>query len=84
MMGYNSHAVPLHLFPILINFCWLYLSRFLCFFFFNAGVDHYKEIKEISICEFLPPHLVIYLDVPVPDVQKWLQEKGEVILALKS
>uniref|UniRef100_A0A8V0YLT7 NADH dehydrogenase [ubiquinone] 1 alpha subcomplex subunit 10, mitochondrial n=1 Tax=Gallus gallus TaxID=9031 RepID=A0A8V0YLT7_CHICK len=40
-------------------------------------VDHYKEIKEISICEFLPPHLVIYLDVPVPDVQKRLQEKGE-------
>lgn len=52
--------------------------------FFNAGVDHYKEIKEIGICEFLPPHLVIYLDVPVPDVQKRLQEKGEVILALKS
>ncbi|OXB61479.1 hypothetical protein ASZ78_010235 [Callipepla squamata] len=40
-------------------------------------VDHYKEIKEISVCEFLPPHLVIYIDVPVPDVQKRLQEKGE-------
>ncbi|XP_015723298.1 NADH dehydrogenase [ubiquinone] 1 alpha subcomplex subunit 10, mitochondrial [Coturnix japonica] len=40
-------------------------------------IDHYKEIKEISICEFLPPHLVIYVDVPVPDVQKRLQEKGK-------
>ncbi|KAM9189655.1 NADH dehydrogenase [ubiquinone] 1 alpha subcomplex subunit 10, mitochondrial [Mergus octosetaceus] len=38
---------------------------------------HYKEIKEIAISEFLPPHLVIYLDVPVPEVQKRLQEKGE-------
>ncbi|NXW08730.1 NDUAA dehydrogenase, partial [Fregetta grallaria] len=40
-------------------------------------LDHYKEIKEISICEFLPPHLVIYIDVPVPDVQKRIQEKGK-------
>ncbi|XP_069716783.1 NADH dehydrogenase [ubiquinone] 1 alpha subcomplex subunit 10, mitochondrial [Phaenicophaeus curvirostris] len=40
-------------------------------------LDHYKEIKEISISEFLPPHLVIYIDVPVPDVQKRIQEKGE-------
>ncbi|NWX84115.1 NDUAA dehydrogenase, partial [Nothoprocta pentlandii] len=40
-------------------------------------LDHYKEIKEISICEFLPPHLVIYIDVPVSDVYKRIQEKGE-------
>ncbi|NXY89271.1 NDUAA dehydrogenase, partial [Alcedo cyanopectus] len=40
-------------------------------------LDHYKEIKDISICEFLPPHLVIYIDVPVPEVQKRIQEKGE-------
>ncbi|NXA48864.1 NDUAA dehydrogenase, partial [Nothocercus julius] len=40
-------------------------------------LDHYKEIKEISICEFLPPHLVIYIDVPASDVQKRIQEKGE-------
>ncbi|KAM9380336.1 NADH dehydrogenase [ubiquinone] 1 alpha subcomplex subunit 10, mitochondrial isoform 1-T1 [Phaethornis superciliosus] len=40
-------------------------------------VDHYKEIKEISISEFLPPHLVIYIDVPVADVQKRIQEKGK-------
>ncbi|NWI11642.1 NDUAA dehydrogenase, partial [Crypturellus soui] len=38
---------------------------------------HYKEIKEPSICEFLPPHLVIYIDVPVSEVQKKIQEKGE-------
>ncbi|NWR44903.1 NDUAA dehydrogenase, partial [Regulus satrapa] len=40
-------------------------------------LDHYKEIKEISISEFLPPHLVIYVDVPVPEVQKRIQEKGK-------
>uniref|UniRef100_A0A8C4U042 NADH dehydrogenase [ubiquinone] 1 alpha subcomplex subunit 10, mitochondrial n=1 Tax=Falco tinnunculus TaxID=100819 RepID=A0A8C4U042_FALTI len=40
-------------------------------------LDHYKEIKENSICEFLPPHLVIYIDVPVPEVQKRIQDKGE-------
>ncbi|XP_051479810.1 NADH dehydrogenase [ubiquinone] 1 alpha subcomplex subunit 10, mitochondrial [Apus apus] len=40
-------------------------------------VDHYKEIKEISMSEFLPPHLVIYIDVPVSEVQKRIQEKGE-------
>ncbi|XP_059331733.1 NADH dehydrogenase [ubiquinone] 1 alpha subcomplex subunit 10, mitochondrial [Ammospiza nelsoni] len=40
-------------------------------------LDHYKEVKEISISEFLPPHLVIYVDVPVPDVQKRIQEKGK-------
>ncbi|KFQ16683.1 hypothetical protein N331_00520, partial [Merops nubicus] len=40
-------------------------------------VEHYKEIKELSIEEFLPPHLVIYVDVPVPEVQKRIQETGE-------
>ncbi|KAF2983696.1 hypothetical protein EK904_008626 [Melospiza melodia maxima] len=40
-------------------------------------LDHYNEVKEISISEFLPPHLVIYVDVPVPDVQKRIQEKGK-------
>ncbi|KAL9848352.1 LOW QUALITY PROTEIN: NADH dehydrogenase [ubiquinone] 1 alpha subcomplex subunit 10, mitochondrial [Geothlypis trichas] len=40
-------------------------------------LDHYKEVKEISISEFLPPHLVIYVDVPVPEVQKRIQEKGK-------
>lgn len=51
-------------------------------FCFYTGLDHYKEIKDISICEFLPPHLVIYIDVPVPEVQKRIQEKGEVIFSL--
>lgn len=49
---------------------------------FYAGLDHYKEVKEISISELLPPHLVIYVDVPVPEVQKMIQEKGKVILSL--
>ncbi|XP_053838171.1 NADH dehydrogenase [ubiquinone] 1 alpha subcomplex subunit 10, mitochondrial-like isoform X2 [Vidua macroura] len=40
-------------------------------------LDHYKEVKEISISELLPPHLVIYVDVPVPEVQKRIQEKGK-------
>ncbi|XP_029462352.1 NADH dehydrogenase [ubiquinone] 1 alpha subcomplex subunit 10, mitochondrial [Rhinatrema bivittatum] len=31
---------------------------------------HYNEIKGISIDEFLPPHLVIYVDVPVADIHK--------------
>ncbi|XP_058696077.1 NADH dehydrogenase [ubiquinone] 1 alpha subcomplex subunit 10, mitochondrial [Poecile atricapillus] len=40
-------------------------------------LDHYKEVKEISISELLPPHLVIYVDMPVPEVQKRIQEKGK-------
>ncbi|XP_062995272.1 NADH dehydrogenase [ubiquinone] 1 alpha subcomplex subunit 10, mitochondrial [Elgaria multicarinata webbii] len=40
-------------------------------------VEHYDKIKGLSICEFLPPHLVIYIDVPVSEVQKRIQEKGK-------
>uniref|UniRef100_A0A8D2KVH9 NADH dehydrogenase [ubiquinone] 1 alpha subcomplex subunit 10, mitochondrial n=2 Tax=Varanus komodoensis TaxID=61221 RepID=A0A8D2KVH9_VARKO len=40
-------------------------------------VDHYEEVKQLSICEVLPPHLVIYIDVPVSEVQKRIQETGE-------
>ncbi|XP_016337013.1 NADH dehydrogenase [ubiquinone] 1 alpha subcomplex subunit 10, mitochondrial-like isoform X2 [Sinocyclocheilus anshuiensis] len=36
-------------------------------------VDHYNEVKGVSICEFLPPHLVIYVDVPAEEVQKNLK-----------
>lgn len=43
-----------------------------------AGVQHYNEIKDISICEFLPPHLVIYVDVPAEEVQKKLKQSGKV------
>ncbi|MGH0176827.1 UNVERIFIED_CONTAM: hypothetical protein FKN15_073788 [Acipenser sinensis] len=42
-------------------------------------VDHYNEIKGISICEFLPPHLTIYVDVPAEEVHKKLQQSGKVI-----
>ncbi|XP_075036539.1 NADH dehydrogenase [ubiquinone] 1 alpha subcomplex subunit 10, mitochondrial [Mixophyes fleayi] len=38
-------------------------------------VDHYNELKNVSIDEFLPPHLVIYVDVPAADVYKKIQEK---------
>ncbi|XP_016109013.1 NADH dehydrogenase [ubiquinone] 1 alpha subcomplex subunit 10, mitochondrial-like isoform X1 [Sinocyclocheilus grahami] len=40
-------------------------------------VDHYNEVKGISICEFLPPHLVIYVDVPAEEVQKNLKVSGK-------
>ncbi|KAL4617997.1 NADH dehydrogenase ubiquinone 1 alpha subcomplex subunit 10, mitochondrial [Arapaima gigas] len=40
-------------------------------------VEHYNEIKDISICEFLPPHLVIYVDVPAEEVQKKLKQAGK-------
>lgn len=42
------------------------------------GVEHYKEIRHISICEFLPPHLNIYVDVPAEEVQKRLKQSGQV------
>ncbi|KAA8593047.1 hypothetical protein FQN60_018502 [Etheostoma spectabile] len=41
---------------------------------------HYNEIKGISICEFLPPHLVIYVDLPAEDVQKKLKQSGKSYL----
>ncbi|KAG9349186.1 hypothetical protein JZ751_029510 [Albula glossodonta] len=41
-------------------------------------VEHYNEIKDISICEFLPPHLVIYVDLPAEEVQKKLKQMGKV------
>lgn len=42
------------------------------------GVGHYNEIRHISICEFLPPHLNIYIDVPAEEVQKRLKQSGQV------
>ncbi|XP_060733146.1 NADH dehydrogenase [ubiquinone] 1 alpha subcomplex subunit 10, mitochondrial [Tachysurus vachellii] len=41
-------------------------------------VDHYNEIKDISICEFWVPHLVIYVDSPAEEVQKKLKASGKV------
>uniref|UniRef100_W5MVC5 NADH dehydrogenase [ubiquinone] 1 alpha subcomplex subunit 10, mitochondrial n=1 Tax=Lepisosteus oculatus TaxID=7918 RepID=W5MVC5_LEPOC len=43
-------------------------------------VEHYNEIKGISICEFLPPHLVIYIDVSPEEVQKKLKQSGKQYL----
>lgn len=43
------------------------------------GVDHYNEVKKVTICEYLPPHVVIYIDVPVPEIQSRIQKKGDVI-----
>ncbi|KAK3568806.1 hypothetical protein QTP86_017400 [Hemibagrus guttatus] len=53
---------------------------------FNQGyirkqcVDHYNEIKDISICEFWAPHLVIYIDTPAEEVQKKLKASGKPYL----
>lgn len=44
-----------------------------------AGVQHYNEIKGISICEFLPPHLAIYVDQPAEEVQKKLKQSSKVL-----
>ncbi|CAI5670805.1 unnamed protein product [Oreochromis niloticus] len=43
-------------------------------------VQHYSEIKNISICEFLPPHLVIYVDLPAEEVQKKLKQSAKSYL----
>lgn len=47
--------------------------------FWLAGVQHYNEVKGISICEFLPPHLTIYVDLPAEEVQKKLKQSGKVM-----
>ncbi|KAM4698554.1 NADH dehydrogenase [ubiquinone] 1 alpha subcomplex subunit 10, mitochondrial [Rhinophrynus dorsalis] len=39
-------------------------------------VDHYNEVKGVSIDEFLPPHLAIYVDVPAAEVHKKILERG--------
>uniref|UniRef100_A0AC11ETQ3 Uncharacterized protein n=1 Tax=Ovis aries TaxID=9940 RepID=A0AC11ETQ3_SHEEP len=41
-------------------------------------VDHYNQVKKVTICEYLPPHVVIYVDVPVSEVQSRIQKKGNV------
>ncbi|KAM5153338.1 NADH dehydrogenase [ubiquinone] 1 alpha subcomplex subunit 10, mitochondrial [Mantella aurantiaca] len=40
-------------------------------------VTHYNEIKHVSIDEYLPPHIAIYVDVPAAEVYKNIQEKGD-------
>uniref|UniRef100_A0A6P5JD18 NADH dehydrogenase [ubiquinone] 1 alpha subcomplex subunit 10, mitochondrial n=1 Tax=Phascolarctos cinereus TaxID=38626 RepID=A0A6P5JD18_PHACI len=39
-------------------------------------MEHYEEIKRFTAPEYLPPHLVIYIDMPVPEILKKIQEKG--------
>uniref|UniRef100_A0A3Q3X3R6 NADH dehydrogenase [ubiquinone] 1 alpha subcomplex subunit 10, mitochondrial n=1 Tax=Mola mola TaxID=94237 RepID=A0A3Q3X3R6_MOLML len=46
----------------------------------NICVQHYNEIKGISICEFLPPHLAIYIDLPAEEVQKKLKQSSKTHL----
>uniref|UniRef100_A0AAQ6AH54 NADH dehydrogenase [ubiquinone] 1 alpha subcomplex subunit 10, mitochondrial n=1 Tax=Amphiprion ocellaris TaxID=80972 RepID=A0AAQ6AH54_AMPOC len=43
-------------------------------------VQHYNEIKNISICEFMPPHLVIFVDQPAEEVHKKLKQSGKSFL----
>ncbi|XP_036925113.1 NADH dehydrogenase [ubiquinone] 1 alpha subcomplex subunit 10, mitochondrial isoform X2 [Sturnira hondurensis] len=40
-------------------------------------VDHYNEVKKVTICQFLPPHVAVYVDVPVPEIQSQIQKKGD-------
>lgn len=42
------------------------------------GVDHYNEVKKITACEYPPPHVVVYVDMPVPEIQSRIQKKGDV------
>ncbi|XP_030180920.1 NADH dehydrogenase [ubiquinone] 1 alpha subcomplex subunit 10, mitochondrial isoform X1 [Lynx canadensis] len=39
-------------------------------------VEHYNEVKKVTASEYLPPHVVIYIDVPVPEIQSRIQKKG--------
>ncbi|XP_046940007.1 NADH dehydrogenase [ubiquinone] 1 alpha subcomplex subunit 10, mitochondrial isoform X1 [Lynx rufus] len=39
-------------------------------------VEHYNEVKKVTASEYLPPHVVIYVDVPVPEIQSRIQKKG--------
>uniref|UniRef100_A0A8C2R269 NADH dehydrogenase [ubiquinone] 1 alpha subcomplex subunit 10, mitochondrial n=1 Tax=Capra hircus TaxID=9925 RepID=A0A8C2R269_CAPHI len=60
---------------------WLYASRLLQYadaleHLLSTGVDHYNQVKKVTICEYLPPHVVIYVDVPVSEVQSRIQKKG--------
>lgn len=61
-----------------IRNCWPSVAHLQSVALYPAGVQHYNEIKGISICEFLPPHLSIYLDKPAEEVQKKLKQSGKV------
>ncbi|XP_032801352.1 NADH dehydrogenase [ubiquinone] 1 alpha subcomplex subunit 10, mitochondrial-like [Petromyzon marinus] len=40
------------------------------------AVDYYYEARANSILAILPPHIVLYLDVPVPEIQHRLIQRG--------
>ncbi|XP_034973920.1 NADH dehydrogenase [ubiquinone] 1 alpha subcomplex subunit 10, mitochondrial [Zootoca vivipara] len=40
-------------------------------------VEHYDRMKDLSLSDFLPPHLIIYIDVPVSEVMKRIEERGK-------
>ncbi|XP_053257309.1 NADH dehydrogenase [ubiquinone] 1 alpha subcomplex subunit 10, mitochondrial [Podarcis raffonei] len=40
-------------------------------------VEHYDTMKDLSLSDFLPPHLTIYIDVPVSEVMKRIEERGK-------
>ncbi|XP_008326364.1 NADH dehydrogenase [ubiquinone] 1 alpha subcomplex subunit 10, mitochondrial [Cynoglossus semilaevis] len=41
------------------------------------SVKHYQMIKEISICDYVPPHCAIYIDVPAEEVHTKLKQSGK-------
>ena len=41
-------------------------------------MDHYNEIKWLTLPEYVPPHAVIYINVPVPEIQSRIQKKGDL------
>ncbi|XP_004868482.2 NADH dehydrogenase [ubiquinone] 1 alpha subcomplex subunit 10, mitochondrial isoform X2 [Heterocephalus glaber] len=40
-------------------------------------VNHYNEVKKLTIPEYLPPHVVVYIDMSVPEIQEQIQKKGD-------
>ncbi|CAO2642488.1 NADH dehydrogenase [ubiquinone] 1 alpha subcomplex subunit 10, mitochondrial, partial [Lemmus lemmus] len=40
-------------------------------------VEHYNEVKRLTLPEYLPPHVVVCIDVPVPEIQSRIQKKGD-------
>lgn len=43
-------------------------------------VNFYNEMKHLSLCKFLPPHLIIYIDKPAEEVQKKLKQSSKPYL----
>ncbi|ELW61724.1 NADH dehydrogenase [ubiquinone] 1 alpha subcomplex subunit 10, mitochondrial [Tupaia chinensis] len=45
-------------------------------FIWKQCVEHYHEVKKVTICEYLSPHIVVYIHTPVPEIQSRIQKKG--------